>query len=102
MGGTIKVAEEIAQVAPATSDAVSDPIQVWAERNYQSTENPLHSEFVVNGTTIDIFSSDARKPIAKFLKNGWNTIEIKTAPQVPANRRERMRSGSSPTACPTA
>ncbi|HEX6986852.1 MAG TPA: hypothetical protein VF170_15855, partial [Planctomycetaceae bacterium] len=81
----VKVTEELAEAAPVDDGAVTDPIEVWVEKNYQSTENPLHSEFSVNGRLVDVFSSDTRKPIARFLKKGWNTIAIKTTPQVPAN-----------------
>jgi hypothetical protein len=59
---------------------------VWTQRRYTSWENPLHSEFLINGKTIDIFTSDTHKPIESYLKKGWTTITIKTTPEDSANR----------------
>ncbi len=69
----------------AAGAPVNSPIAVLAKRNFSSWENPLHSEFSVNGKTVDIFSSDTQKDIGKQLKQGWNEISITTRPQSPAN-----------------
>ncbi len=74
--------------APAEQPAA--PIMVWVERSYHSTENPLHSEFSINGKTVDIFTSDTRKEIGNHLKKGWNTIAIKTTPQEPASGQNEL------------
>jgi hypothetical protein len=69
----------------AAGAKVNDRIEIWVKRNYASSENPLHSEITINGRIVDVFSSDTRKPIAKHLRTGWNTIAVKTTPQIPAN-----------------
>ncbi|MGH9338942.1 MAG: hypothetical protein ACRD1R_04980 [Acidobacteriota bacterium] len=62
------------------------PIHVWVAREYNSWDNPLHSEFIINGSTINIYTSDSFEPIEEYLKEGWNTITIKTTPQEPASK----------------
>lgn len=59
-------------------------LYVWVDRNYNSWENPLHSEFIVNGETVNIFTAETFEPIQKYIKSGWNEITIKTTPQEPA------------------
>jgi hypothetical protein len=78
----LRVTEEVAKIEP--QGGVQDSIEVWAEKHYGSTENPLHTEFIVNGKTVDLFSSTTRKPIGRYLQTGWNTITLKTRPQLPA------------------
>jgi len=67
--------------APAAKDKDATPIMVWVERYIGGRENPLYSEFSINGKTVDIFTSDTHKEITKYLRNGWNTISVKTTPQ---------------------
>lgn len=64
----------------------SEPFLLWVKPNFGSWDNPLHSEFSVNGKTVNIFTSDTFEPIGQYLKEGWNTITIKTTPQQPANK----------------
>ncbi|MGI8785398.1 MAG: hypothetical protein ACR2L2_17330 [Acidobacteriota bacterium] len=71
----------------AASDA---PLSVWVKRNYSSWDNPLHSEFIVNGKTINIFTSDTIESVEEHFKPGWNTITIKTTPQVPASKDNHL------------
>lgn len=66
------------------------PLSVWVKRNFASWDNPLHSEFIVNGKTINIFSSDTIESVEEHFKPGWNTITIKTAPQVPASKGNHL------------
>jgi hypothetical protein len=66
---------------PAAKDKDATPIMVWVERYYGGRENPLYSEFSINGKTVDIFTSDTHKDIGKYLRKGWNTISVKTTPQ---------------------
>ncbi len=73
--------------AAAASDA---PLSVWVQRNYVSWDNPLHSEFIVNGKTINIFTSDTIESVEEHFKPGWNTITIKTTPQVPASKDNQL------------
>ena len=63
---------------------------LWAKRVYGSWDNPLHSELSVNGKTVNIFTSDTFEPIGQYLKDGWNTITIKTTPQEPANKNNGL------------
>lgn len=59
---------------------------VWAQRGYSGWDNPLHSEFSINGKLVNVFTSDTFESIEGQLKDGWNTITIKTTPQEPANK----------------
>lgn len=73
----------------------AEPIQegkiyIWVEKYFGNYENPLHSEFIINGETVDIFTSDTFEPIEKHLKAGWNDIAIKTTAQQPANKRNHL------------
>ena len=68
----------------------SAPLSVWVERQFKGWDNPLHTEFVVNGTTVDIFTSDTVVPVVDHIKPGWNTIVLKTTPQVPATRNNGL------------
>lgn len=65
-------------------------IAVWVEKNY-GWDNALHSEFSINGTLVNIFTSNTIESIAEHLKPGWNTIAIKTTPQEPANQNNHLR-----------
>ncbi len=82
----VKVAEEVAEIEPESEDpdAVTDPIEVWVEKKDGASENPLQSELIVNGRNVGVFSLNARKPLAKFLKRGWNTVEVVTTAETPA------------------
>ena len=90
-----KVTEVVAEAAaepaaePVVAAGASAPIMVFVERGY-SWENPLHSEFIVNGKTVDIFSSDTRKDITKHLKKGWNSIAMTTRVQEPASESNSL------------
>ncbi|MGH9532130.1 MAG: M48 family metalloprotease, partial [Terriglobales bacterium] len=56
------------------------------KRNYNSWDNPLHTELSINDVAVNIFTSETIEPIAEQLKEGWNTITLKTTPQEPANQ----------------
>ncbi len=71
--------------AGSAADASDAPLSVWVKRNYGTWDNPLHSEFIINGKTINIFTSDTIESVKEHFKPGWNTITIKTTPQVPAS-----------------
>ena len=70
--------------ATASQDIQEGKMYVWVKKNYSSWENPLHSEFIVNGKTVNIFSSDTIEPVEEYLKPGLNAITIKTIPMEPA------------------
>lgn len=63
---------------------VEGQIHVLVQRQYGSWDNPLHSEFSINGTTVNIYTSDTFEAISQYLKPGWNTLTLKTTPQEPA------------------
>jgi len=68
----------------------SAQIMIWAQRNYNSWDNPLETELSVNGNLVNIFSSDTFEPIEKYLKNGWNDLTLITRPQVPAGKDNEL------------
>jgi hypothetical protein len=70
--------------APPYSYSQDQPLSLWAERQYNSWENPLHSEVTINDKLVNIFTSDAIEPVAAHIKPGWNTIVVKTTAQEPA------------------
>ncbi|HUP21408.1 MAG TPA: cytochrome c oxidase assembly factor 1 family protein, partial [Thermoanaerobaculia bacterium] len=60
---------------PPPADVAVDPTTtLWVQREYSGWENPLHTEMSINGTTINIFTSDTFQPVAQYLRPGWNTI----------------------------
>lgn len=73
-------------VADVAAQAPPPSLSIWAEREYTAWDNPLHTEFDINGTTVDIFTAETVEPIAEHVKEGWNTIVLKTTPQVPASK----------------
>src|ERR1700730_18185577 len=83
-----KKADTEAKVDPEqTSDAA---VMVWVRRQTNYLDNPLQSEFRVNGETIDVFTSDTQKAIGKHLKKSWNDIVIETVPQQPASNNNSL------------
>ena len=75
---TVAAAEVIPAPAVA-ADAAS--LQVFVDRNRRGEENSLHSEFFVNNTLVNIFSTDTQKRIGQHIKPAWNTITIRTTRQ---------------------
>ncbi len=73
----------------ATQAAGEGVMSVWVKKEYP-WDNPLQSEFSINGKTINIYTSDTSEPIQEYLKQGWNTITIKTTPQVPATKNNGL------------
>jgi hypothetical protein len=72
-------------VGPPPADVAVDPTTtLWVQREFSSWENQLHTEMSINGTTINIFTSDTFQPVAQHLRPGWNTITLVTTPQEPA------------------
>jgi hypothetical protein len=63
-------------------------MSVWTKPTNTSYPNSLRTEFTVNDTLVDIFSSGSSKPIDKFLKEGWNTVATKTTPIDPITQRD--------------
>jgi len=65
-------------------------VMVWVRRQTGYQDNPLQSEFRINGETIDVFTSDTQKSIGKHVKKGWNDIVIETVPQQPASNNNSL------------
>lgn len=63
-----------------------ETLLLTVKRIYGTWDNPLHSEFSVNEKMVNIFTSDTFEPIGQYLKEGWNTITVKTTPQEPASK----------------
>jgi hypothetical protein len=57
-------------------------LMLWVQQEY-SRDCPLHSELFINGTPIDVFSSNTQKSLGDRLKPGWNTIRLNTAVKGP-------------------
>jgi len=74
----------------AQQDFQEGKIYIWVAKEYNSWDNPLQSEFSINGQTVDIFSTNTFEPIEEHLKPGWNDIAIKTIPQEPAGKNNQL------------
>lgn len=84
-------ARQATAAAPGSPAQRSDgKITLWVERMSNGSENPLHSEVAINGTTVDIFTSDKIEPIEQYLKEGWNTVAVTTTPQEPSNSENSL------------
>jgi hypothetical protein len=66
------------------------PLSIWADPQYDAWDNPLQTEVLVNGTTVDIFTGETVESVAEQIKQGWNSIVLKTTPQVPATRNNGL------------
>jgi hypothetical protein len=65
-------------------------MMLWSKRYYDYLDNPLESEVRINGELVGTIKSESRKPLDKFLRKGWNTITVKTAPHLPANQGNNL------------
>jgi hypothetical protein len=83
--GDDPAAKKAADQDVAEGKPVTDAIELMARRGLNE-ENPLHSEVTLNGKLVDIFSGDTHKSITRHLRQGWNTIQVKTTPQESASR----------------
>jgi hypothetical protein len=86
-GASESVLEAVRKAAKPAAEGV---MSVWVARNYNSWENPLHSELSINGKSLGTFTSESDKPLADHLKPGWNTITLKTAPQPNATKSNEL------------
>lgn len=76
-------------------NAFAQPIQegklyIWFEKFFSNHEYHLHSEFIINGETVDIFTADTFELIEDRIKDGWNDIAIKTTAQSPTNKKNYL------------
>ncbi len=71
------------------AEGESAPIMLWVKKGYP-WDNALHSEFSINGKTINIYTSDTTDSIGEYLKPGWNTLAIKTTVQEPATKNNGL------------
>src|SRR5262249_51645562 len=66
-------------------------LDLWVDRAYSSWENPFESELSINGELVDVFTSDRTTPVGDYVKTGWNTVAIKTTPQVGVSLSNGLR-----------
>jgi hypothetical protein len=77
-------------VKKAARPAVESVLSLWVERNYHSSDNPLHSEVSINGKSIGTFTSDTDRALGEQIKSGWNTIAVKTTPQAGSTHNNHL------------
>lgn len=70
-----------AKLQPPIDPEAAKDLSVFVSRNRAGEDNGLHSEFIVNGTTADVFTSDKQRQIGKHIRPEWNTIAVKTTRQ---------------------
>jgi hypothetical protein len=63
--------KKVAKPAPASV------LSLWVQKDY-GWDNALHSELSINGKSLGTFSSDTDRPVGEYLKEGWNTLTLKT------------------------
>jgi hypothetical protein len=65
---------------PAAEQAAPDAknLELWVEREHPQIKNSLKSQLFLNGKHVGTFTTDARQPLGKYLKKGWNTLTLKT------------------------
>ncbi len=73
----------------ATVEAAEGTLLLSVAKEYP-WDNPLQTEFSINEKTINIYTSNVTEPIAEYLKQGWNTLTIKTTLQEPATRNNQL------------
>jgi hypothetical protein len=76
--------------AVRSQNNAAGPLAIWVQRHYQTSDNPLHSELSINDKTLNIYTSDTFESIEGNLRPGWNTITLKTTPQLPASRQNGL------------
>jgi len=83
---------------PAASDATAAPaaglepmsgpgdgMVLAVEKTFSSWDNPLYSELTINDQLVNIFTTNTVENVDKYIRPGWNTIQVKTSVQEPAN-----------------
>jgi hypothetical protein len=73
-----------------SQNSPAGPMSIWAQRHYQTSDNPLQTELRINEKTINIYTSDTFEPVAGDLKPGWNVISLKTTPQSPSAKQNGL------------
>jgi len=72
-GASKEVLAAVGKVAKPAERVLS----LMVQRDY-GWDCPLHSELSINGKSVGTFTSDTDRPIAEYLRVGWNTITLKT------------------------
>lgn len=82
-----------ASPSPLAGKAAPDAaaFDVWADRTYSAWDNPLHTELAINGTVVDLFSSDRTLPVGEFIQPGWNTVTLKTTADANVTQANGLR-----------
>jgi hypothetical protein len=81
----LTAASLVVTAAVPLTQSSGEALSMLVSRKFTSWDNPLHTEFTVNGKTVNIFTSDTIESLEGHLKPGWNTFVLKTTPQEPAN-----------------
>ncbi|HEY2934789.1 MAG TPA: hypothetical protein VGK99_23895 [Acidobacteriota bacterium] len=76
----------IGALALHSQEAEVGPLTIWVEKQYSSWDNPLQSEFSINGKMVNIYSASTFETVQEHFKPGWNTVTVKTTPQEPASK----------------
>jgi hypothetical protein len=78
-----------AEAQPAAGlEQTSEPggrLMLTVEKQFSSWDNPLHSEVTINDQLVNIFTSETVENVGGSIREGWNTIRVKTTAQEPAN-----------------
>jgi hypothetical protein len=69
----------------------SDSLSLLVSKTYKSYDNPLHTEFTVNGKIVNIFTSETVEPLEGHIKPGWNAFVLKTTAQQPATNQNGLQ-----------
>jgi hypothetical protein len=87
-GESASPADSRQPAAPAAGgEQITEPggMVLMVEKNYSSWDNPLHSELMINDQLVNIFTSNTVENVDQYIREGWNTIRVKTTAQEPAN-----------------
>lgn len=69
-----------AEDEPSADAAAPDTenLELWVGREHPQTKNSLKTRVLINGQEVGTFTGDARQPVGKYLKKGWNNLVLKT------------------------
>jgi len=85
-GASEAVVTAVKKVARPAPESV---LSLWVQKDY-GWDNPLHSELSINGKSLGSFTSDTDRAIGDQLKEGWNTITLKTTAQPGATQSNQL------------
>ena len=80
----------LAAVGKAAKPAADKVLSLVVERMYKSWDCPLHSQLTINDKSVGTFTSDTDRPIAEYLKTGWNTVTLRTTVAGPTDQHNEL------------